>query len=336
MPPIPVGTDTWEMSVFHQNWGMNLSLESDPFQAFMDSVPATLSNPDSMESLDLRSLELLTGKERAEAIGVLRALLKRGDVRAVHAVEQLVLEELFGDLADLVEGLIQGELRHPEVGVAAMVALRRLDDALTTIPVKPGLLASMDTRARLRLADIRAESEESWKEILLILLRDHDSKVRIRAAHSLSVRAGLVEGLEEIGSKAWIQRMWLSIPLPRLQNRILEELPTIAAEMRRGMHAKPTTTSAELHSFLDSLACPVGMEPWGETFDLESLVRLRGVERDYMGMSLVSKLFLGETRAPLALKSLGDPRSLAALQEFVENAEGAMLVCVEEALAVGR
>ena len=127
--------------------------------------------------------------------------------------------------------------------------------------------------------------------------------------------------------------MWLCIPLPRLQSRILGELPSIAAEIKRGMHTKPTSMSSELDSFLDSLACPVGMEPWGATFDLKSLVQLRGVERDYMGMSLASKLFRGETRAPLALRSLGDSRSLAALQEFAEIAEGAMAVHVKEAVS---
>ena len=79
------------------------------------------------------------------------------------------------------------------------------------------------------------------------------------------------------------------------------------------MHTKLTSMSSEIDSFLDSLACPVGMEPWGATFDLKSLVQLRGVERDDMGMSLASKLFRGETRLHLP-RSLGDSRSLAALK----------------------
>ena len=146
-----------------------MSLESDPFQAFMESVPATLSNPESMESLDLRALELLTGKERAKALDVLRELLKQGDVRAVHAVERLVLEELFGDLRNLIEGLLQGELRFPEVGVAAMIALQRLDETFVQNPVTANHLERMDRNAKLRLADIRAESQESWEEVLMLL-----------------------------------------------------------------------------------------------------------------------------------------------------------------------
>ncbi|MGC6492601.1 MAG: hypothetical protein ACON5B_07125 [Myxococcota bacterium] len=310
-----------------------MSLNAKRFRAFMESVPATFSNPDSMEYLDMRALELLTGTERAKALDVLRGLLKQGDVRAVYAVEHLKLEELFGDLLELAEGLLAGELRFPEVGVAAMVALQRVDKAFIEIPVTPDHLEWMDSAAKLRLADIRAESQASWEDILLILLRDHDAKVRRRAARSLCVRAGLGEGLDDIGSRAWVERMWLCIPLPRLQNLVLAELPSIAAEIQKGMHAKSASMSPELGSFLDSLACPLDMEPWGDAFDVASLVQLRGVERDYIGMSLVSRLLRGESRAPHALMALGDPRPLAALREFAEHAEGAMVVHVEEALA---
>ena len=127
-----------------------------------------------MESLDLRALELLTGKERANALDVLRELLQQGDVRAVHAVERLVLEELFGDLRSLVESLLKGGLHFPEIGVAAMIALWRLDETFVQNPVTVNHLELMDRNTKLRLADIRAESQESWEEILMFLLRDDE------------------------------------------------------------------------------------------------------------------------------------------------------------------
>lgn len=309
-----------------------MSFNTDPLRDFMESVPASLANPDSMMSLDLRALEALTGNDKAQAQDVLQRLLAAGDVRAVYAVERLEIQELYRVLEQLSDALMQGDLAFPEVGVAAMVALERLGESGKQNDFTTKHLDHLDKNAKLRVADIRAESEEGWQEVLLRLLEDDDSDVRLRAAKSLAARAGLLKGLEDIGAKAWIQRMWLCIPLPSLQRQILGELPSLAQEIAEGMHPKPSSRSVDLHDFLVSLACPIGVDPWADGFNLEALLRLRDVERDYMAMSLVSKLFLGERRAPAALMALGDVRSVSALKEFSRIADGSMELAVRMAL----
>ena len=256
-----------------------------------------------------------------------RALHSEGFASRKETLPTLVMEPLtrclqVGERGGEADALMQGDMAVPEVGVAAIVALESLGRANRHRALTTKHLAHLDKNAKLRVADIRAESEEGWQGILLRLLEDDDSDVRLRAARSLAVRAGLVEGLEDIGAKAWIQRMWLCIPLPSLQRQILGELPSIAQEIHQGMHPKPSARSSDYHAFLVSLACPAGVEPWGDGFDLEALLRLQGVERDYMAMSLASKLFLGEVRVPGALIALRDPRSISALEEFSCVAQG--------------
>jgi hypothetical protein len=304
---------------------------------FFKSLDPTFSNRESWDSLDLAAFDSLDDADRATALAWIVDLAGRGDLRAVAALQHIGSEQAVERLRHLVRPLEGDSVVLPEVSIAAMEALHRLGEERSILDLKPETVVRLPTSARHRIACLAGELKGDWEAMLTALIGDSERNVRLAAARSMFERVGLLGSAESVGSAAWILKMWLATPLPGIRKRAQAEFHALATRFERDKEEpqRSSDPSTSLNAFLDSMLCAPGQEPWADAFDHEALQRLTGLERDYMEMSLVSKLFLVEPRAPAALVALGAEKGLAALGEFQGMAMGRMRSAVDTALDNG-
>lgn len=313
---------------------------SPEYRRFIESLEAPLTTRKAIESLDEASLLRLKDGERDQAQGRLIDHLKTvADVRAVRALAILRNKTASKALQNVINRNRGGTEMEDLVAFEALQALVQRAELTNPVDAFIDFLKNGKARSRAFAADALAGfAEDRVVNALTEALHDEDRSVRSSASNALFSVSGLGRHATVIGTELWLLKHWLASPYPTIRDGAVSDLRDAVNRLQANTLPPPPNEkppeSPDMTRFLDSQLCPYKQSPWPDDFDLDSVRKLTGVERDWIEFSLIAQLDEGDPRIPRALAAMASTRGFEPLREILDKTTGEMREAVSQAIEV--
>lgn len=286
-----------------------------------------------LDQLDTAALLSLAEPERTEAEDILLGALSTDDPRIVRALLDVRSTRALAPLRAALARTQHGRMR-----VAVARALFELGHDRSAISTIVDVLRHGDRSSRETAASVlRVLPVADVQPALFDALSDADASVRGLATSALYALHRLDDVARDYRDRLGVLRMLIASPLPSVAAQAAGEIRSVIGALERGATPKSLgldramdEESPAVKRLMDSRLDEYGL--WSELLDLEA-IPASGPERVWAEDMILSWL-PSDVRACLAVVDLHIRRTIPALGELVQRADGRL--AIEAAVALAR
>lgn len=311
--------------------GITFEGKTENFKKFIDSF--IIRCQETAEDYDICALMSLDKKELSEAEAFLINRLEAGDYRAPRALGYIGCK---GAEPALRKALTREKEGKTLVEIAC--ALHKLTGDVSVVGNIIGVLKNgQDIFARNSAACVLGDyTTPDTEEALLQALGDTSELVRTNSLRSYLRLTGLTEWMTAPRRGIDLLSFRISSGFTSIRNTAIARLKEIVVAKREGKSATQigiTITdsgfndglSDHARKFIKSYLPGSVVNPlWKEDYDLDSLDKIEGEEREWVETAILSRLEENDFRAVRALVHIKSKNAAEPFRELIKKAEGRM------------